>query len=95
MAIKKANNKSKLPQKKQTRTANAKSNLAKLKSTLPQDILERFETIRKASEQMRKEREANPIILNETSKQRLAEWENKMKLQEQQVNDWLKRIMQL
>ena len=93
MAIKKANNKSKLPQKKQTHTANAKSNLSKLKSNLPPDILERFETIRKASEQMRKEREANPIVLNDTSKQRLAEWENKMKLQEQQVNDWLKRII--
>jgi hypothetical protein len=88
MAIKKANNKSKLPQKIQTRTANAKSNLAKLKSTLPPDILERFEKIHKASEQMRKKREANPIILNDTSKQRFAEWENKMKLQEQQVNDW-------
>lgn len=42
---------------------------------------------------MRKKREANPIILNDTSRQRLAEWENKMKLQEQQVNDWLKRII--
>ena len=93
MAIKKANNKSKLPQKKQTHTTNAKSNLSKLKSNLPPDILERFEKIHKASEQMRKEREANPIILNDTSKQRLAEWENKMKLQEQQVNDWLKRII--
>jgi len=54
MAIKKANNKSKLPQKKQTHTTNAKSNLSKLKSNLPPDILERFEKIHKASEQMRK-----------------------------------------
>ena len=93
MAIKKANNKSKLPQKKQARTDNSKSDLTKLKSTLPPDIYKRLEKIHVASERLRKERESKPIVLSETSKQRMAEWQNKMKLQEQQVNDWLKRII--
>jgi len=93
MAIRKATTKSKSQTITQTRTEKAKANFNKIKKTLPKDVLKRIEVVMEASERMQKERERNPIVLNYESQERMAQWQARMELQEQQVNDWLKRII--
>lgn len=95
MAIKKTKTQSKSQTNTQTRTEKAKANFSKIKKTLPKDVLKRIEVVMEASERMQKERERNPIVLNTESQERMAQWQARMKLQELQIDEWIKRIIEV
>ena len=86
MAIKKANNKSKLPQKKQTRTANVKSNLAKLKSDIASSkgkVADLMTSLRLKDRQISKISASQTNNITITDRRNLLEAINKIKKKEE------------